>query len=55
MSEHPGTLLPRWIVPHVDGVAALEISDPLLFLIVDMKADDSPRPSVGYRHRATAA
>lgn len=55
MREYPGPLLPGRIVSHVNGVAALEISDPLLFLIVDMKADDSPRPSVGYRHRATAA
>ena len=39
--QHPRTHLPRRIVPHVLPVPALEIGDPVPFL-VGMKPDDFP-------------
>ena len=40
--QHPRPVLPRWVVPHVLTVTALEFSDPVA-LVVLMKADDRPR------------
>jgi hypothetical protein len=39
--HHPVSHLPGRIVTHVLGVAALEIGDPMTFVIL-MKADDLP-------------
>ena len=54
MRENPWSLLPGRIVSHVNSVAALEVSHPLL-LFVRVKADDPSRRCVDRAHCAIAA
>jgi hypothetical protein len=47
LSQNPGPGLHGWVVPHVLGVTALQIGDPVFFL-VPVEADD---PSLDRRLR----
>ena len=44
-SEHPRPLEPRRVVPHMLGVAAREIGDPITALVL-VEADDGPQRHV---------
>lgn len=55
MREDPWPLLPWRIMSHMNGVAALEVSNPLLLVVIHVKADDPPRRCVSCRHRTAAA
>ncbi len=54
--HHPGAAAQRWIMSHVLGVAALEVGNPVVMLVL-VKGDDPPLDSraVGKPHRRDAA
>ena len=47
LGDHPGPVLPGRIMPHVLGVTALEVGNPVSFFVL-MEADD---PSLDRRLR----
>lgn len=56
-TQHPGTNLPGRIVPHVLGVPALQVGDPVP-LVIEMKTHDAPfqglrPPSVHFMVQST--